>query len=305
MATAGGAGGYESSDDEIDPVEALARAQAVASSRDAAKKILAGQYKSNIAFGSEEWTPVAGHASEFRAYDLAAAASDNARSAAQRKDQTSAHYEFGADTLDYATTAGRDFAARGGGPSALSEKQKEEVRSVHFVLGNVPVDYTSEAKKHFSGGQLDPTAGSAHADAAEFKRDLRATHYKFGADEATWETTGGDFADVSSKISLEEREKTREGIRVQTTLLRASNIAFSSRRDFYGGMRERMPDPRDSADSYKKDTQAEETMKNARFDSVCLGEDEDDWRTCTMDLMGDKKKRINRRYKPPAAAGRK
>lgn len=40
-------------------------------------------------------------------------------------------------------------------------------------------------------------------------------------------------------------------------------------------------------------------MKNARHDSVCLGEDEDDWRTCAMDQMGDKKKRIGRRFRPP------
>lgn len=45
---------------------------------------------------------------------------------------------------------------------------------------------------------------------------------------------------------------------MQTTLLRASNIAFSSRRDFYSDMRERMPDPREVEGAYRRDPQAEE-----------------------------------------------
>lgn len=138
-----------------------------------APQILAGQYKSNIALGSEKWEPVAGHASEYRAYDLSAAAADAANSAEQRKDQTSAHYEFGLDALDYSTTGASDYGPHGGKPARLSEKQKAEVREVHFSLGNVKTDYTSEAKLQFSSGRLDPSAGSARAEAAEFKKGAR------------------------------------------------------------------------------------------------------------------------------------
>uniref|UniRef100_A0A7S1CQE1 Uncharacterized protein n=1 Tax=Bicosoecida sp. CB-2014 TaxID=1486930 RepID=A0A7S1CQE1_9STRA len=301
-AAAGAGGRADDSDDEFDRDEAARRAAAVAESRKEAKKILMGQYTSNISFGSEDWVPEPGHASEFRAYDLTAAGKDNARSEEQKKDQTAAHYEFGMDPLDYRTTATDDFSRTDGKPARLSEMQKAEVRSVHFVLGNEKTEYTTEAKAQFKGGPMDKGAGDARAEAAEFKRDLRATHYEFGADEASWETTGGDFTDVSSKITAAEREKTREGIRVQTTLLRASNIAFSSHREFYADMRERMPDPTAGGrNPYAKDPQVEETVRNARFDSVCLGEDEDDWATTTMLQNGEKKKRIGRKFKPPLA----
>lgn len=69
-----------------------------------------------------------------------------------------------------------------------------------------------------------------------------------GEDTCDWSTTGKEF--VHHKIDVDEAVKNAEGIRVMTTLLRSSNIQYSSVDTFYD-MRQKMPDPRDDPDAYK------------------------------------------------------
>lgn len=144
------------SEDEFDPAEMAQRAADVTAQRKEAKRILMGQYKSNISYGFEGWKPEAGHKADFPKHNLSTAASNAAEGLFLKKENQKAHYEFGEDSHDWKTTAGLSFVDRGGKPSVLSEVQKAEVRSVHFEFGMEPPMYESTASAAFNRGGKAP-----------------------------------------------------------------------------------------------------------------------------------------------------
>lgn len=246
--------------------------------------------QTNLMLGGEKWEPSSTNNTTYTWNDPSKS-KKQATAAAQalKADYYKAHFELGADATKYTSTNAASFVPPGAQKRKGHAIEKALMKEPNFYFGLQKADMRSMATTDFCAKKVDSAANRAVA--AALKKDLRSSHFEFGADPPTLQSSAAADYGVPRRNHAELQAQQRE-IKVNTTLLRAQNFDTPTH-TFYDETSGKQPDPRDYPGSYVGNHDEMKRLKSTlQKTNFMLGESDLDYRSETMIMTGQKKKSL-------------